>query len=86
MFSGPGVYKATNQEDKTHYVKNVVLLKGNDVAWLEKPSANLPQEVYCSSCHLTDCSASLAGNPLLAVRIHRSDVVYPSLKICTFVP
>jgi len=86
MFSGLGVYKATNLEDKTLFVKNVVLPKGKDAAWLDNPSANPPQGVYSSSCHLIDCSASLARNPLLAVRIHNSDVVYPSLKICTFVP
>jgi hypothetical protein len=36
MFSGLGVYKATNLEDKTLFVKNVVLPKGKDAAWLDK--------------------------------------------------
>jgi len=42
MFSSLGVYKATNLEDETQFVKSVVLLKDKDAAWLENPSANPP--------------------------------------------
>ena len=86
MFSGLHVHRTTNLEDNILFVKNVMPLKGKDAALLDNPFAILHQGVYCSSCHLTDCSASLARDSLLAVRIHISNVVYSSFKICTFVP
>src|SRR5579859_2450784 len=56
----PGVPRTTNLEGKPQLVKNLIPLRGEDAALLDNPSSRLPQEVYCSSCHLTDCSASLA--------------------------